>query len=41
MLSEGGECVGEVMDDVVGRGGDGYRCCLCNDVIIVTQEGVR
>ena len=40
MLGEGGECVGEVMDDVMGVGGDGYGFHVCNDVVIVGQEDV-
>ena len=40
MLSEGGECVGEVLDEVMERGGDGYGVHVCNDVVVVGQKGV-
>ena len=40
MLGEGGEGVGEVLDEVMGRGGDGYGVHVCHDVVIVGQEGV-
>jgi hypothetical protein len=37
-LGEGGEGVGEVMDDVVGMGGDGYRFHVCNYVVVVNRK---
>ena len=40
VLGEGGECVGEVMDEVVGMSGDGYRFHVCKYVVFVGQEDV-
>ena len=40
MLSDCGEGVGKVWDEVVGRGGDGYGVHVCHDVVVVGHEGV-
>ena len=40
MLSEGGEGVGEVLDEAMGRGGGGCGAHVCHDVVVVGQEGV-
>ena len=39
-MSEGGEGVGKVWDEVVGRSGDGYGVHMCHDVVVVGNEGV-